>query len=223
MLKKLIFFLLRNFKRYYAILHPMRAQYLCTLSQARKVIVGTWISSFILACPILWIQVSYGFLCSTSAALDAVQLGGQSIMCLSSSWPRQVHMPVGERFPAYWCVRDWENPISWQVYELYMCLLILVMPLSIMAWAYTAICKEIWRVTYLRSAMTKYAVGGFSGRLVLMIDSFIFFNPADHQWERNVCRRRRRRHQQATQLNCLTCSSQVPTTAALHRQQLKRE
>jgi len=44
--------------RYYAIVHPMRAQYLCTLSQARKVITATWITSFALATPTLWIQVS---------------------------------------------------------------------------------------------------------------------------------------------------------------------
>ena len=43
--------------RYYAIVHPMRAQYLCTLSQARKVITATWITSFALATPTLWIQV----------------------------------------------------------------------------------------------------------------------------------------------------------------------
>lgn len=35
----------------------MRAQYLCTLSQARKVITATWIASFALAMPTLWIQV----------------------------------------------------------------------------------------------------------------------------------------------------------------------
>lgn len=63
---------------------------------------------------------------------------------------------MGERVPAFWCVRDWDSPLSWQIYELYMLLLVLVLPLTIMAWAYAAIGKEIWRVTYLRSAMTKY-------------------------------------------------------------------
>ncbi len=43
--------------RYYAIVHPMKAQYLCTLSQARKVICGIWIASFVLATPTAWIQV----------------------------------------------------------------------------------------------------------------------------------------------------------------------
>lgn len=44
-------------KRYYAIVHPIRAQYLCTLSQARKVIVGIWVASFVLATPTVLIQV----------------------------------------------------------------------------------------------------------------------------------------------------------------------
>ncbi|XP_045027343.1 pyroglutamylated RF-amide peptide receptor isoform X2 [Daphnia magna] len=110
-----------SIERYYAIVHPMRAQYLCTLSQARKVITATWITSFVLATPTLWIQV---------------------------------HLPVGVRKPAFWCVRDWDSPISWQIYELYMLVLVLVLPLSIMAVTYGAIGREVWRVTYLRSSMT---------------------------------------------------------------------
>lgn len=37
-----------------------------------------------------------------------------------------------------------------------MLVLVLVLPLAIMAGAYAAIGREIWRVTYLRSAMVKY-------------------------------------------------------------------
>lgn len=43
---------------YYAIVHPIRAQYMCTLSQAKKVITTTWTLSFLLASPTLLIQVS---------------------------------------------------------------------------------------------------------------------------------------------------------------------
>ena len=43
---------------YYAIVHPIRAQYMCTLSQAKKVITTTWMLSFLLASPTLLIQVS---------------------------------------------------------------------------------------------------------------------------------------------------------------------
>lgn len=62
---------------------------------------------------------------------------------------------MGVRKPAFWCVRDWDSPISWQIYELYMFVLVLVLPLSIMAGTYGAIGREVWRVTYLRSSMTK--------------------------------------------------------------------
>ena len=46
-----------SIERYYAIVHPMKAQYLCTVSQAKKVISATWVLSFVLAMPTLWIQV----------------------------------------------------------------------------------------------------------------------------------------------------------------------
>lgn len=126
--------------RYYAIVHPMRAKYMCTLSQARKVITGIWVSSFLLASPTVWIQVRIEAHPSCNRELNGNM---------------QIHLPVGERVPAYWCVRDWDNPLNWQVYELYMLTLVLIVPLSVMAAAYGAIAREIWRVTYLRSAMIK--------------------------------------------------------------------
>ena len=44
--------------RYYAILYPMRAKYVCTVGRARRAILILWILSFILAIPILIGQVS---------------------------------------------------------------------------------------------------------------------------------------------------------------------
>jgi hypothetical protein len=43
--------------RYYAIVHPLKAQYLCTISKAKKTVLVTWTSAFLLAIPILWVQV----------------------------------------------------------------------------------------------------------------------------------------------------------------------
>ena len=62
---------------------------------------------------------------------------------------------MGERVPAYWCVRNWDNPIGWRIYELYMLVLVLILPSTVMAAAYGAIGREIWRVTAQRGAMTK--------------------------------------------------------------------
>jgi len=109
-----------SIERYYAIVHPIRAQYLCTLSQARKVITATWTFSFVLASPTLFIQT---------------------------------HLPVGDRIPAFWCVRHSNNPLGWKIYEIYMLVVILILPLTIMIIAYGSICNEIWQMTLQRGAL----------------------------------------------------------------------
>lgn len=107
--------------RYYAIVHPMRAKYICTLSQARKIIISIWLLSALMACPTLLVQIL---------------------------------LPVGERFKAFWCVRNWESRALWHYHEIYMLVLVLVVPALIMMVAYTLICWEVWRVMEKRSLMT---------------------------------------------------------------------
>ncbi|XP_015116772.1 QRFP-like peptide receptor isoform X1 [Diachasma alloeum] len=108
-------------ERYYAIVHPMRAQYTCTISQARRIVLITWFASFFLAVPI---------------------------------WFAQTHKEVGERYKSYWCVRDSDQETLWRIHEVYMLLLVLAVPLVVMAFCYTAICWEIWRVMKRRYHMT---------------------------------------------------------------------
>ena len=43
--------------RYYAVVHPMRAQYLCTTSQAKKVTVLVWLLASLLALPTAVVRV----------------------------------------------------------------------------------------------------------------------------------------------------------------------
>ena len=45
--------------RYYAVVHPMRAQYLCTTSQAKKVTVMVWLVASLLALPTSVARVSF--------------------------------------------------------------------------------------------------------------------------------------------------------------------
>ncbi|XP_066597549.1 QRFP-like peptide receptor [Prorops nasuta] len=110
-----------SIERYYGIVHPMRAQYTCTISQARRIVIITWIASFLLGIPMLFTQR---------------------------------HKEVGLRVVAYWCVRDWDSELLWRVHEVYMLVLVLVLPLAVMAFCYTAICWEIWRVMKRRYHMT---------------------------------------------------------------------
>ncbi|XP_033217752.1 QRFP-like peptide receptor isoform X2 [Belonocnema kinseyi] len=108
-------------ERYYAIVHPMRAQYICTISQARRIVIIVWFASFILAIPMAFIQI---------------------------------HKEVGVVVKAYHCKRDFESVTLWRTHELYMFLMVLVIPLIIMIFCYTAICWEIWRVMKRRYHMT---------------------------------------------------------------------
>ncbi|XP_026468887.1 somatostatin receptor type 1-like [Ctenocephalides felis] len=110
-----------SIERYYAIVHPMKARYICTVSQARRIIAGIWLASLLLAIPILFAQVQ---------------------------------MQVGEKFKAYWCVRDWDNVTLWRAYEIYMLVLVLLAPTAAMSLCYAAICCEIWKVTERRHRMT---------------------------------------------------------------------
>ncbi|XP_022915499.1 QRFP-like peptide receptor [Onthophagus taurus] len=114
-----------SIERYYAILHPMQARYICTVSQARKVIAVTWILAILLATPVIFVQE---------------------------------HMKVGINQTAYWCSKNWENSGLYKAHELYMLLLVLIIPTIIMTYAYKNICFEVWKVVALRSVMTSREV-----------------------------------------------------------------
>ncbi|XP_069997661.1 somatostatin receptor type 5-like [Penaeus vannamei] len=108
-------------ERYYAIVYPMRAHYRCTISQAKKVCALIWVTSVVLATPILRLQV---------------------------------HLPVGVRVKAFWCVRDFDSPVLWRGYETYMLVLVLLLPACVMGAAYAAICRTILRMVVQRRSIT---------------------------------------------------------------------
>ena len=63
-------------------------------------------------------------------------------------------MGAGDRFPAFWCVRDWDSPRLWRVYEIYMMAVVLLVPASVMAAAYTAIGGAIITMVARRRTIT---------------------------------------------------------------------
>ncbi|KAH1023479.1 hypothetical protein HUJ04_012678 [Dendroctonus ponderosae] len=96
-----------SIERYYAIVHPVRSKYICTLSQAKSIILAIWIHL----------------------------------------------MEVGLHNEYSWCVRDSSKPSLWKFHELYMLLVILIIPFSIMTYSYTFICWEVWKVMEHRRVM----------------------------------------------------------------------
>ena len=111
-----------SFERYYAIVHPLKAQYHCTLSRAQKTVVIAWLGAFILGTPVLFVQI---------------------------------HMEVGMRRKAYWCVRDFDNEVKWRALESYLFAVILVAPAVAMSFSYASIIREVCRVVKQRRTLTQ--------------------------------------------------------------------
>lgn len=65
----------------------------------------------------------------------------------------QILREVGdEAHRGYWCIRDWDNPLVWKIYELYMLAIILVIPVIIMTYSYARICHKLWAAVHNRAA-----------------------------------------------------------------------
>lgn len=72
---------------------------------------------------------------------------GSIVLAMPTLW-MQILLEVGEgpHQRAYWCVRDWNNEVPWKIYELYLFIIILIIPLIIMSYSYAHICHKLWSV-----------------------------------------------------------------------------
>lgn len=90
-------------------------------------------------------------------------------------------MPVGSRYPSYWCVPNWDNVLFWRMYEWYMLTLVLLIPFSVMAIAYFIICIKVWAVMKQRAGMSASGKPQESYRLTAYKGSrYQGTNPARH-------------------------------------------
>ncbi|XP_069128459.1 QRFP-like peptide receptor [Argopecten irradians] len=112
-----------SLERYYAIMHPMKAKCVCTMTLAKKTVIAIWVFGSVLALPTLVVQN---------------------------------HERVGHRQIAYWCVLNQENATYRMMHGIYMFLIILVIPFSLMSFAYTSICRRLWLMRYHRTDATNY-------------------------------------------------------------------
>ncbi|XP_059146104.1 orexin/Hypocretin receptor type 1-like, partial [Physella acuta] len=62
------------------------------------------------------------------------------------------HILVGEKIKGYWCMEVW-TPVLSKIYNLYMILVVFILPLGLMAYAYICICQRLWQVRYQHSTM----------------------------------------------------------------------
>lgn len=68
----------------------------------------------------------------------------------------QVHTRVGrDDQDVYWCHRDWSHPNTWRGYEVYMLVLVLIIPALIMTFAYTALISQLGHVLGQRDSFVR--------------------------------------------------------------------
>ncbi|KAG1682313.1 putative aldolase class 2 protein [Nymphon striatum] len=84
----------------------------------------------------------------------AYVLESKSVIINAPIYQEEVHMPVGSRYPSFWCVPNWDNVIFWRLYEWYMLTLVLLIPFTVMSVAYFIICIKVWAVMKQRSGMS---------------------------------------------------------------------
>lgn len=88
------------------------------------------------------------YICTISQTKRIIVLTwiGSILLAMPVLWI-QILMEVGdEEHRGYWCVRDWSNEMAWKAYELYMLIVILVVPLIIMTYSYAHICNRLYFV-----------------------------------------------------------------------------
>ncbi|XP_047500273.1 pyroglutamylated RF-amide peptide receptor-like [Penaeus chinensis] len=95
------------------------------------------------------------YVCTISKAKKAAfVIWISSLLLASPTLVVQVHMEVGHRVKAFWCVRNFDAPLLWRGYETYMLVLVLLVPACVMAAAYAAICASVVSMVGQRRSMT---------------------------------------------------------------------
>ncbi|ELU04735.1 hypothetical protein CAPTEDRAFT_22840, partial [Capitella teleta] len=114
-----------SLERYYAILHPMKAKYICTNHRARRVIGAVWLMSIVISSPVLFGR----------GHLFEVRVSQQPMIIIVLSFP-----PVTTFLLLF-------------LLQVGMLICIFLIPLVLMTFAYVSICRELIRVSSMKSTV----------------------------------------------------------------------
>lgn len=71
---------------------------------------------------------------------------------------------MGLKHKGFWCVPDIDNPFVWRLLELYLFLVILVLPTGVMTFSYGRIIAEVSQVVRQRELMTATSSSSHSNK-----------------------------------------------------------
>ncbi|ESO12786.1 hypothetical protein HELRODRAFT_159371 [Helobdella robusta] len=85
---------------------------------------------------------------------------------------------VGEDGDLFWCVKMWPSKAVERLFEIWMLVLVLSIPLSVMIFAYVGICRELWNVMAMRGTMVarRYACVIFFNTISLCVIFYVIFD-----------------------------------------------
>ena len=69
---------------------------------------------------------------------------------LSKTWIQfQIHRQIGNKVDGffYWCIPNVDQRIFWQIFQVYMLIIIMVLPTVVMTFAYTSISREVLKLS----------------------------------------------------------------------------
>lgn len=116
-----------SMERYFAICRPLTSRRWQTRNHASKMISFVWTASFICSIPILLVQ-----------QLQPIPTGNCTIYPLKNCILFNV-------FPGHKCREQWPSNGSEQMYNLFLNVILFLLPLTIMSSAYFMIVEKLWK------------------------------------------------------------------------------
>ena len=61
----------------------------------------------------------------------------------------QIHWKIGNKVDGFyfWCIPNWDDRVHWQMFQLYMLIIIMILPTIIMTVSYSGISREILKLS----------------------------------------------------------------------------
>ena len=69
----------------------------------------------------------------------------------------QIHWEIGNKVDGFyfWCIPNWDDRVHWQMFQLYMLIIIMILPTIIMTVSYSGISREILNLSQSENSLER--------------------------------------------------------------------